>query len=307
MPGTLHIYRGLPGSGKTTAAKAMQQQYGGVLAGRDHFRAMYGTESSPGERVIEEQITTLQTNLIVHALSVDDHVFVDDMNLRNAYVKRLIKLARRAGAEWHVHDFTDAPASKCIARDDLRGLAGGRHVGRQVIEDLHKRFIAGRKYPLPLPDVAAEAPEAPDRYEGNPKLPWAVVVDIDGTVADHEGRRSPYDMTRVSEDAPKRPVIEVVRSLRNAGFRLVFVSARNEVARPATRLWIQRHVTVGNFELFMREDGDGRPDPVVKKEIFDREIRDRYYVRAVFDDRDRVVSMWRSLGLTCLQVAPGDF
>ncbi|HVV11630.1 AAA family ATPase [Amycolatopsis sp.] len=303
MPGTLHIYRGLPGSGKTTAAKAMQEQYGGVLAGRDHFRALYGTENNPGERVIEEQITTLQTNLILHALSVGDHVFVDDMNLRRRYVKRLIQLAQRAGAEWHVYDLTDVPLSKCIGRDVTRI----RSVGEDKIRDLHKRFIAGQKYPLSLPELPAEEPVEVDRYEGNPKLPWAVVVDIDGTVADHEGRRSPYDMTRVSGDAPKQEVIMIVRALRNAGLRIVFVSARNEVARRATERWIQKNISGGRFELFMREDGDGRPDPVVKKEIFDREIRDRYFVRAVFDDRDRVVAMWRSLGLTCLQVAPGDF
>jgi hypothetical protein len=46
---------------------------------------------------------------------------------------------------------------------------------------------------------------------------------------------------------------------------------------------------------------------VVKLEIFDREIRERYYVVGVFDDRNKVVSMWRSLGLTVYQVADGDF
>ena len=27
----------------------------------------------------------------------------------------------------------------------------------------------------------------------------------------------------------------------------------------------------------------------------------------VVDDRQKVVNMWRDLGLTCVQVAPGDF
>jgi hypothetical protein len=30
-------------------------------------------------------------------------------------------------------------------------------------------------------------------------------------------------------------------------------------------------------------------------------------IMCVFDDRDKVVNMWRRNGLTCLQVADGDF
>ena len=57
----------------------------------------------------------------------------------------------------------------------------------------------------------------------------------------------------------------------------------------------------------MRATGDPRKDSIVKREIFDREIRDRYRVVGVFDDREQVVQMWRALGLTVFQVAEGDF
>jgi hypothetical protein len=30
-------------------------------------------------------------------------------------------------------------------------------------------------------------------------------------------------------------------------------------------------------------------------------------VLCVFDDRDKVVKMWRENGINCFQVAPGDF
>ncbi|KAB1900519.1 5'-hydroxyl kinase, partial [Micromonospora sp. AMSO31t] len=36
-------------------------------------------------------------------------------------------------------------------------------------------------------------------------------------------------------------------------------------------------------------------------------IKDRYRVVGVFDDRQQVVRMWRSLDLTVFQVAEGDF
>ena len=62
-----------------------------------------------------------------------------------------------------------------------------------------------------------------------------------------------------------------------------------------------------NYELHMRKTGDSRKDCIVKKEIFDAEIKDKYYIEFILDDRDQVVKMWRSMGLTCLQVADGNF
>ena len=57
----------------------------------------------------------------------------------------------------------------------------------------------------------------------------------------------------------------------------------------------------------MRKTGDNRKDCVVKREIFDAEIKDKYYIKFILDDRNQVVDMWRKMGLTCLQVADGDF
>jgi adenylate cyclase class IV len=57
----------------------------------------------------------------------------------------------------------------------------------------------------------------------------------------------------------------------------------------------------------MRKTGDNRPDNIVKKEIFDSNIKNNYYIEFVLDDRNKVVKMWRELGLTCLQVADGNF
>ena len=61
------------------------------------------------------------------------------------------------------------------------------------------------------------------------------------------------------------------------------------------------------MHLFMRASGDTRKDEIVKLELFDAHVRGKYDVRLVLDDRDRVVRMWRSIGLTCLQVADGEF
>jgi hypothetical protein len=61
------------------------------------------------------------------------------------------------------------------------------------------------------------------------------------------------------------------------------------------------------FELFMRNANDYRPDEIVKKEIYEREIKGKYDIICVFDDRNKVVDMWREEGFLCCQVAEGDF
>lgn len=96
-------------------------------------------------------------------------------------------------------------------------------------------------------------------------------------------------------------------NLRQKYVRRLMTLARHESGRRDTDRWIRQHVTSSPGPLFMRADGDGRKDAVVKRELFDKHVRHEYNVVAVLDDRQQVVDMWRSLGLTCLQVAPGDF
>ncbi|GAB3219149.1 NIF family HAD-type phosphatase [Glycomyces halotolerans] len=136
--------------------------------------------------------------------------------------------------------------------------------------------------------------------------PAAVVVDVDGTVAVHD-QRGPYDESLVGWDAPNEPVIELVRVLYRAGYRIVFVSGRTTGARFDTRRWLGLHVRVGIEGLHMRAAGDRRSDADVKEDLYRERIAPHYDVRWVLDDRDRTVLRWRELGLTCLQVAPGDF
>lgn len=137
-----------------------------------------------------------------------------------------------------------------------------------------------------------------------------VIVDIDGTLADmgkdEPGRRGPFDWDRVDEDEPIMPVIELVRTLYSSGYDIVYVSGRMEQARSKTKKWLASF-GIGSCPLYMRADEDFRADTEVKMEIFKRHIENLGYVAFVLDDRNSVVKMWRGLGLTCLQVADGDF
>jgi hypothetical protein len=139
-------------------------------------------------------------------------------------------------------------------------------------------------------------------------LPRAVLVDIDGTLALRTGTRSPFDWGRVGEDEPHPAVVELVQTLAAAGrHRIILLSGRDEVCRWQTEMWLDAQ-RVPYDELHMRARNDNRKDFVVKAELYRAHVAGRYTVAFVVDDRDQVVRMWRhDLGLTCLQVAEGDF
>jgi predicted kinase len=295
----LLITRGLPASGKTTFARKLQPRV--VRVNRDDLRRMLH-----GERLYaqwsEGQVTHAQRAMVEALLRAHTDVIVDDTNLRGKTVREWAELAARFGAAFEVHDFTDVPLAECIRRDTDRPAED--RVGEAPIRRMHERYLAGRNLPLPVPFVAPG--EVGVVYQPDPELPPAVLVDIDGTVALMTGR-SPYDWARVGSDAPNPAVIAAVRAMHAAGHAIVFCSGRDEVCRAETEAWLELYVDVPYEALFMRPAGDGRKDSVVKREIFDVQIRDRWRVIGVFDDRQQVVRMWRALGLTVFQVAEGDF
>ena len=131
----------------------------------------------------------------------------------------------------------------------------------------------------------------------------AYIFDVDGTLAKMDGR-SPYDWERVGEDKPNLPVVKIAKTLmaKNA---IIIVTGRDGSCEQATRDWLMEH-GIAYDEFHIRPPGNVEKDSVVKKRIFE-DISKRYEIIAVFDDRDQVVQMWRSLGLTCLQVDYGNF
>jgi predicted kinase len=312
MP-TLTITRGLPGSGKTTWAKRHIETEAPRAArvNRDELRrAMHG--GLTGANWAERQVTLAQHAAVAALLRGGADVICDDTNLRARVVRDLADLAAACGADFAVRDFTDVPLEVCIERDAARPEP--ERVGEDVVRGMWQRYLAGHELPLPLPDLGTARPaprrdDHPDQvpvYRPGADLPEAVLVDIDGTVALMAGR-SPYDMSRVGEDKPNRAVITAVRAMHAFGHHIVFCSGRTDDSRTVTERWLATHVGVPYEALFMRETGDNRKDSIVKAEIFEREIRHRWAVTGVFDDRAQVVRMWRALGLTVFQVAEGNF
>lgn len=309
MPGKLTITVGIPGSGKTTEAFSILHaaEPGEVeMVSRDDLRhLLYQSEgilSGPEEK----RITEVETDIVKAGLRKGKHVVVHDMNLRSEYRTKWARVAFNLGADFVIKDLTHVDVDECFYRDYDRGSQGGRSVGEKVIRELHKKFVEPLKgEPVPYPAVHAE-PVIFHKAVPRPELPPAVIVDIDGTVASHEGVRSPYDASRYQYDVPRADVVRFVRDQHyKLGKQIVFCSGRHSDYREVTEAWLNEHVKVP-FYLVMREDR-GRDDSVEKYYLFDRYIRPYYNAEFVLDDRDRVVQMWRQINLPCYQVQDGDF
>lgn len=143
-----------------------------------------------------------------------------------------------------------------------------------------------------------------------------VVFDIDGTLSDCRHRlkyisERPKDWKMFFEaqvnDSVNEPVAALYRAMRDAGHRIFVVTARPNEYRKVTEEWLKRHDLGGYERLVMREEGDRRNDQYVKKDVLDQLREEGIEVFMAIEDRARVCAMWRESGVTCLQVAEGNF
>ena len=163
-----------------------------------------------------------------------------------------------------------------------------------------------------------------------------IIFDLDGTLANIETRVKMskksngkmdwdvfFDPNNIETDKPNHPVICMAQLYYDAGYKIMIFSGRNDRSFDATVNWLKKH-NVPFHNLVMRPDKfqsksfpiakgnpatqDMRfmPDEILKKKMLDLFV-DIDDVFMTVDDRQKVVDMWRGLGLTCFQVAPGDF
>lgn len=146
-----------------------------------------------------------------------------------------------------------------------------------------------------------------------------VIFDLDGTLALIEKRRALadkgngkmnwdifFDPKNIQLDKPNWPVILMAQTLKKAGHSVVIFSGRSKATKDATRTWLNLHKIPFDV-LKMRPEGTFTPDDVLKQNWLDQLFPDKDTILCVFDDRDKVVKMWRDNGLSCFQVAPGNF
>ncbi|MBR8829004.1 MAG: AAA family ATPase [Gomphosphaeria aponina SAG 52.96 = DSM 107014] len=277
------ILIGLPASGKSSFAKELLLSQPGhwVRTNKDLLREMaHASHWSPAN---EKFIVKLRDTMILMALEDGKNVIVDDTNFgpHVNHIKELVK----GKAQVEVNDsFLQVPVEECIKRDLLRPNS----VGKDVIMKMYNRYLR--------PQIQTP------KY--NPNLPDALIVDMDGTLAIFHDR-SPYDVSKCEQDLPNQPVLDTVHKWQEST-KIIIVSGRTDDGKTLTENWLAKY-GVKYSALYMRKTGDMRKDSIIKEEIYHKYIEGKYNIRFILDDRNQVVEMWRSLGLTVFQVAEGDF
>ena len=142
-----------------------------------------------------------------------------------------------------------------------------------------------------------------------------IIFDLDGTLAliNHrrhfvEGEKKDWDafFQACLKDEPNIPIIKLAHELHDAGNSIEIWSGRSDVVKKETVFWLAYYV-LDRFKLKMRPKGDFTPDDVLKEQWLNESPQEFKDNLIVFDDRDKVVAMWRRRGITCCQVAEGDF
>jgi hypothetical protein len=144
-----------------------------------------------------------------------------------------------------------------------------------------------------------------------------VVFDIDGTLANIEHR---LDYVRskpknwkafdagIPNDKVNTHVARMYWALANMKTHdIIIASGRSERTRADTEAWLRKHIGSEWQKLYMRPADDYRGDDIVKQEILDQIVAD-YGKKPdmVFDDRPRVVRMWRDNGIFVFNVYQGE-
>lgn len=144
----------------------------------------------------------------------------------------------------------------------------------------------------------------------------AIIFDLDGTLANIDSRRAvlndnPKDwdgfFKNIHSDIPNAPIVMLYKTLaKDNHHKMIIVSGRPDKYQEDSIKWLNENNIVYDY-LYMRKNGDRRPDYLIKEEVLEKIISQGFEVILSVDDRDSVVQMWRKHGITCLQCADGDF
>lgn len=301
---TLIITRGLPASGKSTFARAWVEEDPGnrVEINRDSTRKFLGIRHI-GTEDEEKTVTAVNDALLRISMEQGKDIIVSDTNLRVRYIKRLLKNVDDT-YDVELKDFI-VDVDTCVKRDAMR--PDSERVGEETIREMNKKFPT--KTWKTLDEIRAaigkdNAVYLP--YKNNPENERAILVDIDGTLAHHEGRRDIFDYSAVGLDSVDESVRDALIDAHQVGKTVIILSGRSESGREDTEQWLADN-GIPYEHLFMRKNGDMRADWIIKDEIIREHIQDNFHVMYCLDDRNQVVDHNRKMGYKVFQVAPGNF
>lgn len=280
----LTLYIGISGSGKSREAQKYQNV---VEINRDKLRFLLFCNGI--ENWEKYKFTKLNENIITkkcieiwkQAVLENKNVIVSDTNLKTKYNNEWRQRATDAGYSFEEKYFP-ITLEEAFERDLRRG---GKSVGRELLIHQYKLWLQITKQKIYIP---------------NNNLPKALICDVDGTIAEINGR-SHYDFNKVLTDIPREEIISMIKSWSIANkLHIIFMSGRDECCREDTIKWIQKYFykdNEQNITIFMRKHKDKRNDKIIKEELFWEFVSEYWNIISAIDDRPRIVRLWHDIGI----------
>lgn len=269
--GKIIMLQGPPASGKSTRAKEIYNsnptKY--VIVSKDEIR------KSRGKYWVEEQekyIYEVEEQEIRLAIKHDLIPIIDSTNLNPKQIAKWEELAKELNCELE-RELIYVPLKVALERDSKREL----QVTPKVIKDFYWRYFE-EKY------REEEYTDHTLMLQQDEELPKAVLVDLDGTVAMHNGR-GPFEWNKIYTDICDFRMKSMLQKLSDSGVLIIFFTGRNktETAFKQTDEWLSK-----NFDfpwiLYMRDENDFRHSDICKEEMYNKYIKGKYNVLCAFDD-----------------------
>lgn len=221
----------------------------------------------------ETEVTRVQGLMIMESWAAGENIVISDTNLNAKTRQAIIKDLEELGYTVEIKAFP-ITRETALKRDNLRANGVGADVIYRQWQNWNE--FNGRK-----------------TYVPDTSLPNAIIVDVDGTIAQMNGR-GPFDWKRVGEDDPRWLIIDMVSNYEGQGYEILIVSGRSDECKNETTDWLDRH-GVPFTELHMRKEGDFRRDSVIKEEILWTHLAHKYNIVAAIDDRPLMIRTWYEL------------
>lgn len=311
-----YILRGIAGCGKSTLANSIKESNPNteIVSADFYWMDAKGNYNFDPTKLSEAHKQCFE-NFCNHVRN-GVNVIVDNTNLKYTDIKKYLDYILKNN---NLNNFIYSLEFIEVSYNDLEtsikqrsNRKDGKNIPENKIREMYKSFKQDVKSliindfsgKLSLGDLDLIENKLPwtDDVEG---LPKALICDLDGTLAIFEYMsgmklRSPYDASKADCDIVCKPLAIVLESLFKSGYEIIFMSGREDKFREPTERFLENASEEFGFsydKLYMRSSGDFRKDTIIKEELYDKYILNKYNILCVFDDRKSVVEMWKKLGL----------